>query len=86
MGIGPLEIGIVLVLLLVIFGPKKLPGLGRGLGSGMREFKEGIQGSDERDAAALHSGGDSAAAGTAAAGEPQPAATEPATPPKSPQE
>ena len=44
-GIGPLELAIVLVIVLVIFGPKRLPGLGRQLGSGMREFKESISGS-----------------------------------------
>lgn len=41
-GIGPLEIGIVLAIALVVFGPKKLPELGRGLGGGMREFKQSI--------------------------------------------
>ncbi len=43
-GIGPLELIIVLVIVLVIFGPKRLPGLGRSLGSGMREFKDSIAG------------------------------------------
>ena len=43
-GIGPLELIIVLVIVLVIFGPKRLPGLGRSLGSGMREFKDSISG------------------------------------------
>ena len=47
-GIGPLELIIVLVIVLVIFGPKRLPGLGRSLGSGMREFKDSIAGKDER--------------------------------------
>jgi sec-independent protein translocase protein TatA len=42
--IGPWELGIVLVIVLVIFGPKRLPGLGKQLGSGMREFKEAITG------------------------------------------
>lgn len=42
--IGPLEIAIVLILVLVVFGPKKLPEMGRGLGRGMREFKAGITG------------------------------------------
>jgi len=45
-GIGPLELIIVLVIVLVIFGPKRLPGLGRSLGSGMREFKDSISGKD----------------------------------------
>ena len=40
--IGPLEIGIVLLIVLIIFGPKRLPGLGKQLGTGMREFKETI--------------------------------------------
>ena len=48
--IGPLELGIVLLIVLLIFGPKRLPGLGRQLGSGMREFKDGITGkSDDED-------------------------------------
>jgi len=42
--IGLPELIIVLVILLVIFGPKRLPGLGRSLGSGMREFKDSISG------------------------------------------
>jgi len=42
--IGPLEIIIVLVIVLVIFGPKRLPDLGRSLGRGMREFKESVTG------------------------------------------
>jgi len=45
--IGPAEIAIVLVLALVIFGPKRLPELGRSLGKGMREFKQSISGSDD---------------------------------------
>jgi sec-independent protein translocase protein TatA len=40
--IGPLEIGIVLAIALLVFGPKKLPELGRGLGGGMREFKQSV--------------------------------------------
>ena len=42
--IGPTELIIVLVIVLLIFGPKRLPGLGRQLGSGMREFKDSISG------------------------------------------
>ena len=44
---GPLEIIIVLVVVLVIFGPKRLPDLGRSLGTGMREFKDSITGKDK---------------------------------------
>jgi sec-independent protein translocase protein TatA len=49
--IGPLELGIVLLIVLVIFGPKRLPGIGRQLGTGMREFKDSITGksNDEDD-------------------------------------
>ena len=47
--IGPLELGILLLIVLIIFGPKRLPGLGRQLGSGMREFKDSLtsKGRDE---------------------------------------
>jgi sec-independent protein translocase protein TatA len=50
--IGPLELLIVLGIVLLIFGPKRLPGLGRQLGSGMREFKDSItrkSGDDDDD-------------------------------------
>jgi sec-independent protein translocase protein TatA len=42
--IGPTELIIVLVIVLLIFGPKRLPGLGRQLGGGMREFKDSLTG------------------------------------------
>jgi sec-independent protein translocase protein TatA len=38
---------IILIVLLVIFGPKRLPEMGRSLGRGMREFKESITGKDD---------------------------------------
>jgi len=47
--IGPMELIIVLVIVLVIFGPKRLPGLGKQLGSGMREFRESIAGKERDD-------------------------------------
>ena len=40
---------VVLVILLLIIGPKKLPQLGRGLGDGMREFKDGITGENKEE-------------------------------------
>jgi sec-independent protein translocase protein TatA len=46
--IGPLEIVIVIVVLLLIFGPKRLPSLGKSLGTEMREFKESITGKDKQ--------------------------------------
>ncbi len=53
--IGPLEIGIVLVIALIVFGPKKLPELGHSLGKGLREFKGSISGEhkDDEPAAAI---------------------------------
>jgi sec-independent protein translocase protein TatA len=42
-----MEIFIVLALLLVVFGPKRLPELGRGIGGGMREFKQTVTGNAE---------------------------------------
>jgi sec-independent protein translocase protein TatA len=47
--IGAPELIIVLVIALLIFGPKRLPGLGRQLGTGMREFKESITGKGDKD-------------------------------------
>jgi sec-independent protein translocase protein TatA len=47
--IGPTELIIVLVIVLLIFGPKRLPGLGKQLGSGMREFKDSISGKGSSD-------------------------------------
>jgi sec-independent protein translocase protein TatA len=40
---------VVLIIVLLILGPKRLPGIGKGLGSGMREFKEGITGESKDD-------------------------------------
>lgn len=45
-GIGPTEIIIVLVLVLILFGAKRLPEAGRSLGQGMREFKDSVTGRD----------------------------------------
>jgi sec-independent protein translocase protein TatA len=47
--IGPLELIIVLAVVLVIFGPKRLPQLGRSLGGGMREFKDSLTGKNKDD-------------------------------------
>jgi len=47
--IGPMELIVVLVIVLLIFGPKRLPGLGKQLGTGMREFKESVTGKGDKD-------------------------------------
>jgi sec-independent protein translocase protein TatA len=47
--IGIPELAIVLLIVLIIFGPKRLPGLGRSLGSGMREFKDSLTGKSKDD-------------------------------------
>jgi sec-independent protein translocase protein TatA len=53
---NPLHIAFLFVLLLLVFGAKRLPELGRSLGAGMRGFKESITGQDaEAQPAALHS-------------------------------
>ena len=46
---GVMEIAIVLVIGLLVFGPKKLPELGRGLGSSMRDFRRGLSGEADND-------------------------------------
>jgi sec-independent protein translocase protein TatA len=48
-GIGPMELIVVLVIALLIFGPKKLPDLGRSVGAGMREFKNSVTGSGDHE-------------------------------------
>ena len=64
--VGPLELLIVLGIVLMIFGPKRLPGLGRQLGAGMREFKDSITsksgGDDEDDDSGTETRRDAAAA------------------------
>jgi sec-independent protein translocase protein TatA len=46
--IGPMELVLVLVIALIVLGPKKLPDVGRSIGRGMREFKDAISGADPR--------------------------------------
>jgi sec-independent protein translocase protein TatA len=47
--IGPMEIALVLIVALIILGPKKLPDMGRSVGKGMREFKEAVSGGGKDD-------------------------------------
>lgn len=77
--IGPLEIGIVLIIALIVFGPKRLPELGSSLGRGIREFKETITG-DRHDDDEDESDDDvkalSASTATAESAEPEAAASD----------
>ena len=47
--IGPLELAIVAIIALIIFGPKRLPELGRSIGDGLREFKSSVSGENRDD-------------------------------------
>jgi sec-independent protein translocase protein TatA len=47
--IGPTELIIVLIIALVVLGPKRLPEAGKALGRGMREFKDSLSGDSRRD-------------------------------------
>ena len=46
--VGPLEIAVVLVIVLVVFGPRRLPELGKSMGKGIREFKGSLS-MDDKD-------------------------------------
>lgn len=46
--IGPWQIILILVIVLLLFGGRKIPELMKGLGKGAREFKEGLTGEDEK--------------------------------------
>jgi sec-independent protein translocase protein TatA len=73
--VGPLEIIVVLALVLIIFGPKRLPELGHSLGKGIREFRGSLSGENDEPPAApkLESAADAKPAPVAA----QPVAAEP---------
>jgi sec-independent protein translocase protein TatA len=83
---------VVLVIVLLIFGPKRLPGLGRQLGQGLREFKDSITGdsddSEESDRPAIARSsaaplpGSSEASSGAGAPPPEPADAAPPTNPE----
>ena len=47
--VGPMELVIVLVIALIVLGPKRLPEAGRSIGNGMREFKESLSGNTRDD-------------------------------------
>lgn len=63
---GPMELAVVLVVALLILGPKRLPAAGRSLGRSMREFRDGIAGRPEQQddhAAALEPSARASSAG-----------------------
>ncbi len=47
--IGPLEIGIILVIILIIFGVGKLPQVGGAIGKGIHEFRQAVRGEREEE-------------------------------------
>ena len=47
--IGPWELAILLIVVLLVFGPRRLPEMGRSLGKGMREFKDSITGKEDKE-------------------------------------
>jgi sec-independent protein translocase protein TatA len=47
--VGPTELLILLTIILLLFGAKRIPELAKGLGSGVREFKKGTSGEGEKD-------------------------------------
>ncbi|HLS11269.1 MAG TPA: twin-arginine translocase TatA/TatE family subunit [Flavobacteriaceae bacterium] len=49
LAIGPWQIAVVVVLILLLFGGKKIPELMRGLGSGIKEFKDATKEDDDSD-------------------------------------
>ena len=49
MGIGFGEVVMILMILVLIFGASRLPGLGRGVGAGIRNFKEGLREGADKD-------------------------------------
>jgi sec-independent protein translocase protein TatA len=55
-GLGPTELIIILFVILLLFGAKKLPDLAAGLGKGIKEFKKATQGRDEDDPKKIEEG------------------------------
>ena len=48
-GMGPMELGIILVIVVVLFGARRMPEIGAGFGKAIKNFKAGISGEDEID-------------------------------------
>ena len=65
--VGPMELLILLTIILLLFGAKRIPELAKGLGTGIREFRKGTSGQDEKDE--LNEGEKEEALTTGGAGE-----------------
>lgn len=50
---GPLELILIVVVVVLIFGARKIPELGKGFGQGIREFKRGVKDDEDKRAAPL---------------------------------
>ena len=48
-GLGPLELAIILAIVVILFGARRLPEIGSGVGKAIKNFKSGISGNDEID-------------------------------------
>ena len=77
MNIGPTELILILVIALIVFGPKRLPEVGRTIGKAMREFRQASQ--DIRDEFQMHLDDDEAPRSTPSPAPPQAIAHEPAS-------
>ena len=80
--VGPLEIAVVLIIVLIIFGPKRLPELGQSMGRGIREFKNSLGGDSKEKDSSDEKRRELEATQQAQASRPQPPVSEPASPEK----
>ena len=48
-GLGPLEIGIIVLVILLVFGARRLPEIGSSMGKGIRTFKTALMGEEEKE-------------------------------------
>lgn len=48
LGLGPLEVGLIMLVVLLLFGAKRLPELAQGMGKGIRDFKRALNGMDDQ--------------------------------------
>ena len=46
--LGPMELVLILVIVVVLFGAKRLPEMGKGIGEGIKNFKKSIKGGDDK--------------------------------------